>query len=272
MKNNKKRITFLLIILIATTIGCNLLSQTEDTATNQSVEDEDNSPINGGGDFNGNSQWPTYLPVDVPVLAGEIRIVMGSPETNIRIFYEPLSESQIEQYVELCRENGFEFKYLVFTREEFVDRSGEKLKTGDYDAVEMSKGEYWMRLEYGSDTVTLDINVPGITNQKRATDVPLPWPEDIAASIPQPDHCQVRTIANLSAGGYQITCKYYDGDIGLEAYMQVLKSLGFQETDRLINDENKIVYLIFEDEKLSVKLNPQAFTSTITFQIVPIEP
>ena len=261
---NKKWITIWLISILAFTLGCN--PQAGNSLTEQSSEvANDNGPVI-------NPQWPTFLPDDIPVLNGDIASVMGSPDTNVRIFFKPLSDHQINQYVEQCENNGFEIRFLVYTREGFVDRSDEKLKAGDYDAVEMSKGEYWMRLEYGSDIATLDINLPKTANQIHATDTPLAWPEDIANSVPQPELCQVGNIANLAFGGYQLTCKYNDGNIRLEEYLLVLENRGFQETDRLVNDEGQIVYITFESDSMSVKLNPQGFASMITFQIVPKEP
>ena len=179
---NKRWTTIGLTGIITMTIGCNLFSKAGDNVSVQSVE------VTNGNDLGENPQWPTYLPDDIPILNGDISLVLGSPDTNVRIFFQPLSSNQIDQYVEQCWKNGFEIRYLVYTREGFVDHSDEKLKAGDYDAVEMTKGEYWMRLEYGSDTVTLDINLPKTSNQERSTEVPLAWPEDIVDSVLQPEH------------------------------------------------------------------------------------
>src|SRR5690606_36049812 len=104
---------------------------------------------------------------EIPVLAGNIRTVMGSPNTHIRIFYEPLSEQQIERYVELCKAQGYTVEYLVYTREGFPDNSAEKMQAGDFDAVEFTKGDYHIRLEYGSDSATLDITVAGAASQEQ---------------------------------------------------------------------------------------------------------
>lgn len=267
----KKWIVTLLSILLVTTTGCGLLMETKNTNINRTAEDENEIPLpNEGINSAENAQWPSYLPDDIPVLAGDIRTVMGSPSASVRIFYEPLSEKQIAQYVELCEQKGFAIKYLTYTREGFPDNSAEKMKAGDFDAVEFTKDGYYMRLEYGSDLATLDINVARAAPKEQPTMIP--WPEDIKASVPQPEQCWVRNIANLSDGGYQIACEYKDGNLRLDEYLQVLTTLGFQEIDRLINDNNETVYVILEDESVSVKLMPHSPSSTITFQVLPKSP
>lgn len=153
----KRKWLISLLLLMLGSMGCSLLSGVADIAANQPVEEGDYLPsYDGLEEF---TQWPAYLPVDIPVLDGEISMVFGSADTTdkVRIFYESLSEKEIEQYVELCMENGFEVEYIVFTREGFEDNSAEQIKAGDFDAVEFSRGDIRMRLEYGVDSAILDI-------------------------------------------------------------------------------------------------------------------
>lgn len=267
----KKWIVTLLVILLGATLSCSLLPQLIDTSSDPITEVENqNNSTDQWPDFGGDQVWPAYLPEDIPVLDAEISLVMGSPETNLRIFFEPLTEPQIEQYVELCKQNGFTTQYLVYTREGFPDNSEEKIKAGDYDAVEITKGDYFMRLEYGSDLATLDIHIADASPKEKPTSVP--WPEDIKAFVPQPEQCFVSNIAELSYGGYQIVCEYEDGNLRMDEYLQVLISSGFQETDRLINDNNEIVHVILENASLSVTLMPHSLSSTLTLQVVPRNP
>jgi len=265
----KMWIVTLFVILLGMTLSCGLLAV--DTSSDQltEVENESDLPDQWPDDAE-NSLWPTYLPHDIPVLDADISIVMGSPETNVRIFFAPLTETQIEQYVELCKKNGFTTEYLVYSREGFPDNTTDKMKAGDFDAVEITKGDYFMRLEYGSELVTLDIHIANATPQEKPPSIP--WPEDIKASVPQPEQCFVRNIANLSYGGYQIVCEYEDGNLRMAEYLQVLTASGFQETDRLINDNNEIVHLILENASLSVKLMPHSLSSTLTLQVLPKNP
>jgi hypothetical protein len=162
----KKSMLVLFVVVLGLSMSCNLLSATDDSdPVNQSENQESDFPTDelkdSGMSFGENAQWPEYIPDDIPVLEGDIRIVMGTPgDPRVRIFYEPLTEKQIEQYLEQCEKAGFELDYVVYVQEGFPDRSDEKMKAGDFDAVEITKGNYRMRLEYGSDTVTLDIELP----------------------------------------------------------------------------------------------------------------
>ncbi|MBN2355936.1 hypothetical protein JXO59_07470 [candidate division KSB1 bacterium] len=267
----KKWIILALLIVVWTLTGCGLQSQS--SSSTPSTENDTYIPqSSSGGSLDDLMQWPAYLPDDIPVLSDNIRLVMGSANSKVRIFYESLSEKQIEQYVDLCEDNGFDIEYLVYTQEGFTDNSGKKIKAGDFDAVEMSRGDIRMRLEYGEDTTTLDIYMPGESPKAPDADDALKWPENLGAYIPQPDGCEVRNIANLSYGGYQIACEYKDGDLRLDEYIQVLESLSFQEIDRLVNDNDEIVYLTFGKESISFKLMPHALSSTLTIQSQPENP
>ncbi|MDD5094678.1 MAG: hypothetical protein PHV74_09910 [Dehalococcoidia bacterium] len=269
----KKKIWLMtmLLILLCTTVGCGSQSETTHTITNQTAENETETIYPAQGIVSdSNMQWPVYLPDDIPVLAGDIRLVMGSPDTNVRIFYEPLSERLIKAYVQLCAQKGFAIKYLVYTQEGFPDNSAERIKSGEFDAIDITKGDYALRLECGSDLATLDIQITSATPRNSPTTIP--WPADIKPSVPQPEQCWVRNIANLSYGGYQIVCQYADGNLRLNEYLQVLTTLGFQETDRLINDHDEIVHVTLETESMSVKLMPHSPSSTMTFQVWPKNP
>ncbi len=101
--------------------------------------------------------WPESIPEDIPVLEGDIDLVMEASGSHIRIFYRNLPKRQVEQYLDQLEKEGFDLEYIVYTREGFPDNSEERTKRGEYDAVDITKGEYHMRLEYGSDTTTYDI-------------------------------------------------------------------------------------------------------------------
>ncbi len=255
----KKWIAILVAILAGAAAGCSLAGQSPAGAT----ETLPPGPSQ-------NNEWPAFLPADIPVLAGDIETVMGSGQDYVRLFYAPLTKNQVEQYIQQCKQQGYSAEYIVYTREGFPDNSAERLQAGDYDAVELRKGEYTLRLEYGSDSVTLDIEVAGVTTPVQPD--ALVWPEDIRVAVPQPDRCQVKDIARLSSGGYQIGCEYADGDIHFEQYLQRLTGLGYQETDRLLNDQNEIVSVKVENQSWSVTLNLQAFASRMTLMIQPKSP
>ena len=105
--------------------------------------------------------WPESIPDDIPILEGEIQMVMEAPGSHIRIFYQNLAQDQLERYLNLLEQEGFELEYIVYTREGFPDKSEEKHQRGDYDAIDITKGQYHMRIEHGSDITTYDIYTSG---------------------------------------------------------------------------------------------------------------
>ena len=270
---NKKWVIILsFFIIIGTTIGWSLLTQTGDTNINQPTTNE-----NAGTDSDEPKKWwsseipldwPAGLPAFIHVPEGEIGRISGSVNDSLRIYYDPqLSEKQVEEYIELCEENGFEVIYNVYYDDRFAgaaEKADERAKAGEWDEVYMTKDGYKVNLAPGGGSLFI-----GVPHPER-TVVPLEWPEDIKATVPKPEHCQIYSIAKLSYGGYSIWCEYNDGDIRTDQYIQVLKELGFRETDRLINDNNETVYIIFENETMHVKLNPSHSSPYLILQITPI--
>ena len=251
------------VVLLGITLGCEGLSRAPESAT--APAEESGAPLPNLPGAASNAQWPANLPTEIPVLDARITQVMGSPDSNLRLFLEPLSARQLERYVDACEQNGFTVEYIVYVEEGFPDDSEERLKKGDFDAVDFAKDPIFMRLENGSDLATLDIRIA--STEPRPSPTPLPWPADL--TVPPPEGCAVRNIADLSYGGYQIACELLEVDARLEGYLETLAGLGFEETERLINDDDEIVYVLMESESWSVKLMPHALSSTLTLQIKP---
>lgn len=169
--------------------------------------------------------WPEYIPEDIPVLEGKIRKVMVAPESHIRIFYEGLSKDQIDQYLRLLERNGFRLEYLVYIQEGFPDNSEERLKKGDYDAVDITKGDYHMNLGYGEGNISYDIFTSGFS-MPIPTPAGLDWPADLVNVVPKPERCIIEMASPDGKGGYQITCRPADQKVGSD-YLEVLQTAGF---------------------------------------------
>jgi hypothetical protein len=131
-------------------LGCGISANVEERNTQATTI----SPPSGSGI---GFAWPESIPEDIPVLEGDIDLVMEASGSHMRIFYRNLPQRQVEQYLDQLEKEGFDLEYIVYTREGFPDNSKERTKRGEYDAVDITKGEYHMRLEYGSDTTTYDI-------------------------------------------------------------------------------------------------------------------
>lgn len=154
MKNKwLKSIAGLLILFFALSCGASSGSVGERDAKATTIS----PPAGSGIEFT----WPESIPKDIPVLEGDISVVLEAPGSHIRIFYQNLPKSQVDQYLDQLKEEGFDLEYFVYTREGFPDKSEERIKRGEYDAVDITKGEYHMRLEYGEDTTTYDIYTSG---------------------------------------------------------------------------------------------------------------
>lgn len=138
------------MLILFVVLGCGISADVEERDTQPTTL---NPPSSSGIGF----AWPESIPKDIPVLEGDISLVMEGSGSHIRIFYRNLTESQLEQYLDHLKKEGFKLEYVVYTREGFPDKSDERLKRGDYDAVDITKGEHHMRLEYGSDMTTYDI-------------------------------------------------------------------------------------------------------------------
>lgn len=161
MKSNWLRsIAGLLILFVV--LGCGISADVEERDTQATTI----GPPGGSGI---GFAWPESIPDDIPLLEGDISIVMEAPDSHIRIFYRNLPKRQVEQYLDRLEKEGFDLEYIVYTREGFPDNSEERAKRGDYDAVDITKGEYHMRLEYGSDTTTYDIYTTGFQDGATVT-------------------------------------------------------------------------------------------------------
>jgi len=264
--------TWVVALLLATSLACGLLPQMTDAPVDQPSEDEGAIPKpDEDAGWAVQTEWPEYLPDDIPVLDGGIRTVLGGPDGTVRLFLEPLSKRQEDRYVAQCRDSGFEVTYEIFTQEGFPDRSEERMQAGEYDAVLLTKERIRMRLENGSDSATMSID--GFApSRPRPTPEPLFWPEKISDSVPQPDGCRVDHISDLAYGGYQIACAYEDNDVGLDTYVQTLTAMGFREVDRLISDQDQIVEITLESETLFVRLMPHTVSATMALQVTPLSP
>lgn len=169
--------------------------------------------------------WPEYIPEDIPVLEGKIRKVMVAPESHIRIFYEGISKDQIDQYLRLLERKGFQLEYQVYIQEGFPDNSEERMRKGDYDAIDITKGDYHMNLGYGEGNISYDIYTSGFS-MPIPTPAGLDWPADLVNVVPKPERCIIEMAAPDGKGGYQITCRLADQKVGSD-YLEVLQTAGF---------------------------------------------
>ena len=270
--------TFLLILIISTLLtSCGIFRDSEKPFTTTAIENPISptagfSSSSGGFGFGEDAQWPDYIPGDIPVLEGEIDTVMEGG-SHIRLFYRSVSENQVIEYLNLLENEGFDLEYIVYVQEGFPDRSEEKKKKGEYDAVKITKGEYHLNITYSADPV-LDVYTSGF-QEEASTATALQWPPDLPASVPQPALCVLQTINPMNTGDIEevhITCKK-EGDNVEQEYIQLLLSSGFEEKNGTQIHNRVIETTVFENDEAivipSIGFSPTFFTIQVIIKTEP---
>lgn len=173
--------------------------------------------------------WPDYIPADIPPLPDNIRKVMGE-STHIRIFYHELSQGQIDEYLQLLQENGFQLQYVVYQDERYPDEKAaqKRIEEGDFDAVHITKDDYELQITYGGGETVMDISASGWEDANPFTPN-RQWPADLA-DLPMPQDCRIEGVYPQDSGGYQIVCRPNDEEAA-EDYYQALRATGYLPTD-----------------------------------------
>jgi hypothetical protein len=265
--------TLFTIFMLLALIGCGGTEPVENT----------NGPDSSSGAFDQPSPygsvvgWPDYIPDDIPELEGEIDIVMNAPN-RIRIFYNSVTDKQVERYLKRLDRSGFELEYLVYVQEGFPDNSEERLKRGEFDAVDITKGEYQMRLEAGGGQATYDIYTNGFEDAvpedaswiegvelTPPTAVPVQWPEAVDGVVPPPEGGELVNVLSISPGEYMISCQF-DQSEAVQAYIQTLQADGFSEQDKLEDGNGNLISITLEKEGTAVTILGGAATA-VSIQI-----
>lgn len=253
--------TKILIVILLLQCGCNDSGKIggNDVPNVLGFFDEENSPPTEFDEleslhFKG-GEWPDYIPADIPELKGDISLVMDSPESHIRIFYKNISEDEIKDYLLELHELGFQLDFLVYVREGFPDNSEERIKEGEYDAVDITKGEYHMRLEFGAGEATYDVYTSGFEAEAIAATTPQ-WPTELNEIIPPPERCELTRVEQTSGSdvGYSIFCNPEDDEV-FSDYANVLYALGFYKDPNIVTvNESDNLRLTDGDTSIQIDL------------------
>lgn len=268
-KSTRLFFIFLVLVLLISCRGETESAIPEDTAVPPNPADQFVAELPGL-----DAQWPDYIPADIPRLDGSIRSVMMS-SSHIRIFYESVTEKQIEQYLDTLDQMGFKLEYMVFVQEGFPDNSEEKLARGEFDAVDITNDTYHMRLEAGGGTAVYDIDLVGFTapvptslpTYSPPTAVPLQWP---AVQVPPPESCDLTSVLDMGNGQFMISCQFTVEDAA-EIYIAALQEAGFTEQDRFEDMNGNLLSLTLLKEETAVTLL-HSQTPALNIQIKPATP
>jgi hypothetical protein len=205
------------------------------------------------------ARWPADIPADIPPLEGEIRVVKVIQGMQYRIEYSKVSKETLAQYLADLEALGFKLEYIVYTAPNIPDEeTQEKIARGEWDAVDITKVPYHMRLEFGDEGASLDIDnadfmTPGPPPVISPT--PIVWPGDIPERVPRPADCQMTDLAELGgykAPAYQIMFEC-SGEEVQEEFVATLLTAGLREIDRLVSDTGQNVYITLQDNEITVK-------------------
>jgi hypothetical protein len=274
MRLHKSAATLMLLFLLATSACDSPRQDAPEIALNPTQEARMAAEGFRYGEY---AQWPEDIPADIPPLEGEIRVVKVIPGSQYRIDYSSVSEQAVAQYLAQLEALGFQLQYNVYAAPSIPDeQTAERIARGEWDAVEITKGPYHMRLEAGDPGANLDIDNAGFMTPgppPRITPTPLVWPSDIPGRVPQPAACQMTSLAELGgeyAGGYQIMFECSD-PLVQEHFVEALLAAGLTETDRLVSDTGQVVEIRLEDSEIAVKAMGVVGT-TFFIQIWPAPP
>ena len=134
----------------------------------------------------------------------------------------------------------------MYTEEGQPDHSEEKLKKGDYDAVNITRGNYRMRIEYGAGDVTYDIE--GVTIGSLVG-----WPEELLGRLSQPEECEISTVFPMQDGSISIECKSTTTNNSLEQYVEQLKGMGYAVVHENFNQNHEWIDVSLSDGDTTVK-------------------
>lgn len=175
-----------------------------------------------------NASWPDYIPGDIPPLEGPIRVVMQVPGSHVRIFYEGVTKQQVIGYLELLQSQGFTLEYRIYVQEGFQDNSAERQARGDYDAVDILKGEYQLNISYGPDP-TLDIYTSAFQAEMDRS-VAVEWPAEVPSSVPPIPDCPLFSVETVDPDRLRISCTAQRETVG-DDYIELLLAAGYQQRE-----------------------------------------
>ncbi len=224
----------------------------------------------GGVQAGSDAQWPDYIPAAIPVLPGQIESILAASESHVRLFYGDISEKQIEEYLALLQDEGFELEFRIYVQEGFPDNSEERRSRGEYDAVDITKGEYHMSLSHGEGRATYDVYTSGFREVAKAA-LAVDWPKDLEGLAPPPERCELVTVNPDGRGGYHIACKRADENVDQD-YLALLESQGFLIQETFENSQGEVTLQRLRRGDVVVELSSvfgPYFTLQVSLQPLP---
>jgi len=218
-----------LCLLLVAVVGCD--------GTEPAVTTEAGGAV-GLGSVSG-EEWPDAIPTDIPVLDGEITMVM-SDDFTVRMFYSGVSDEQLLDYLGDLESLGYELEYLVYATPGHEERAQERADDGEWDAVRATKGNYLLGLEFGGGTGVFDIEGIAMDAFGPDTSWPAAW-----AGIPEPSALQIVEVKDF--GGGPLVEVSYETDNDIDGYVAELEGAGFTVVDRSFDQNHETINVRVRD-------------------------
>jgi hypothetical protein len=220
-------------LLLAALAGC---GGEEPAATTSAVD----APVEDSGlGPAGGEEWPDAIPGDIPVLDGEITMIM-SDDLSLRMFYAGVSDDDLLDYLAELESLGYDLEYIVYATPGNEERAQERADAGEWDAVRATKGDYRLALEFGEGTGVFDVE--GIPMEGFGPDTE--WP-DAWAGIPAPSALAINQV--IDPGNGPLVEVAYESDDDIEGYVAELEGAGFTVVDRAFDQNHDIISVTVSD-------------------------
>lgn len=220
--------------------------------------DDTGEPFNDSSDFAGaeiiensgigpvgGSEWPSGIPEDIPELEGEITSIM-SGQSHTRLFYQGVSDSALLDYLSQLDVLGWDLEFVVYESPTDTGEAEERAAAGEWDLVRANKGEYGLRLEFGSGTGIMDIE--GLPDDVIGPDTS--WPAEWV-DIPAPTQLEINETIQFGDPTVEVT---YESDDDIFAYSDELEAAGFTVINRSFDQNDDLISIVLRSDLHEVTL------------------
>lgn len=205
----------------------------------------------GGFSYGADADWPDYIPDDIPPVPGDITTVMTGDD-RVRIFFENVSQNEMDAYLYALSQNGFSLEYVIYTQEGFPDNSEERRQKGEYDAVRITKGTYNMTIEYGGNEGTYDIDTSGFETVSQGNTGP-DWPQELKGVLDPPEACTIQAVMPAGDGATFVQCASENTAL-LSEYAAKLQTQGFAIEKESKDQNGDIIEITLKKDTVTVSI------------------
>ena len=200
-------------------------------------------------------QWPAEIPASVP-----------QPSNCVLQTFNPIGDDQFlitckkdvenveEAYIQQLLSAGFEKK--------------NRTTVGDIviETTVFENDEVVVMPDIGFSPTFFSIQImPKIEPE------PFQWPEALSGLVPQPERCEIDSILPTTPGNYLISCSFTDEDV-IADYLDLLQASGFEETSKMVDQDDTILSVSMENEQVKVQLMNSGMDPHFMIDVIVAQP